>query len=53
MPLCRPAAVAVHDHGNVFGQTVEIQLARQLVFDRTGRYDRKDVIKRHVGCFVL
>ena len=36
VPLRRPAAVAVHDHGDVRGQPLEIDLARQRLFGEPG-----------------
>ncbi len=45
--LRRPAAVAVHDDGDVLGQAVEVDLPRQRVFGGAGRHNGEDVVKRH------
>ena len=42
-----PAAVAVHDDGDVLRQPVEIHLSRKRLLGRPGRHDGKNVLKRH------
>ena len=46
MALRRPAAVAVHDDGDVRGQRVEIDLARQRFVGRSWG-NRPELLKRH------
>ena len=42
-----PAAVAVHDHGDMAGQAVEVDLTGERLFRGAGRQDGKEVIERH------
>ena len=44
-----PAAVAVHDDGDVLRQPVEVHLPRQRLLGRAGGHDGKDVFKRHAS----
>ena len=47
--LRRPAAVAVHDDGDVRGQPLEVDLARQRFVGRSWRNPRQELLKRHAG----
>ena len=47
MTLRGPAAVAVHDHGHMSGQAVEVDLTGERLFRGAGRQDGKEVIERH------
>ena len=47
--LRRPAAVAVHDDGDVRRQPVEGDLPRQRVVRVPGRNPRQQLVKRHVA----
>ena len=42
-----PAAVAVHDHGHMSRQAVEVDLTGERLFRGAGRQDGKEVIERH------
>ena len=52
MALRRPAAVAVHDDGDVRRQLLEVDLARQRLVGRSRRNPRQQLLKRHYGSFV-
>ena len=43
-----PAAVAVHDDGDVRRQPVEVHLARERLVGMAGRNPRQELLKRHV-----
>ena len=45
--LRRPAAVAVHDDGDMPRQTVEVDLAGERLFRGAGRQSGKEVFERH------
>ena len=47
--LRRPAAVAVHDDGDVRGQLLEVDLPRQRLVGRSRRNPRQELLKRHQG----
>ena len=47
VPLRRPAAVAVHDDGDVRGKPLEVDLARQRFVGRSWRNPRQQLLKRH------
>ena len=47
MALRGPAAVAVHDDGDVRGQPIELNLAGQRRVGVSGRNPRQEVVKRH------
>ena len=49
VPLRRPAPVAVHDDGDVRGQPVEVDLARQRLFRGARRNPRQDLFERHTS----
>jgi hypothetical protein len=44
MALRRPAAVAVHDDGDVGGQLIEVDLAGQRFVRRSGRDRREELL---------
>jgi hypothetical protein len=47
MPLCGPAAIAVHDDGDVCWKTVELDLAGEHLVGVSGRNPRQEILKRH------
>src|SRR5688572_4491951 len=47
MPLRGPAAVAVHDDGDVCREAVELDLAGQRLVGVSGRNPRQEFLKRH------
>ena len=53
MALRRPAAVAVHDDGDVRRQLLEVDLARQRLVGRSRRNPRQELLKRHAGSFAV
>ena len=47
MPLCGPAAVAVHDDGDMRGQMVEVHLPCQRLVRGSWRNPGQELLKRH------